>query len=250
MITYIGVVFGSLLLYHHPTGTSGARSSWTADAIAFGGLSIPITGLLVFHLGHCVSANDGETDAGGIVWFIMFAFRSDAGSALIVSSIFSLWILRIYLVRKSDELSRNILRGWTQMNMDRAIVVPSISDVRFQAVSVIFGEINKLKLSFSQVPQGIGFIKTPVIQPVVQALKRFFGWILWLIGFIKTWIIQPIVQRLKELLISWVIDLTFLVFVFFFAQEVVGVERSLKANNGLVGENIWSFGQVIAPCFI
>ena len=46
------------------------------------------------------------------------------------------------------------------------------------------------------------------------------------------------------------IDLTFLVFVFFFAQEVVGVERSLKANNGLVGENIWSFGQVIAPCFI
>jgi hypothetical protein len=46
------------------------------------------------------------------------------------------------------------------------------------------------------------------------------------------------------------IDLTFLAFVVFFAREVVGVERSLKANNGLVGENIWSFGQVIASSLI
>jgi hypothetical protein len=162
----------------------------------------------------------------------VFAIWSDAASTLVVNTIFSLWILILYGVKKDYELHREVLRRRIQRNIDLVTVVPSISDLRFQTVSVIFGEINKriepkIPLLFSRILQDIGFIKTSVIQPVVQALKRVLGWILWFIGFIKRRIIQPIVQELKELdSVLWVaieirppakhhrtaIDFTFLLF--------------------------------------
>ena len=197
----------------------------------------------------------------------MFAIWSDAASTLVLNTIFSLWILILYGVKKDYELHREVLRRRIQRNIDLVTVVPSISDLRFQTVSVIFGEINKriklkIPLPFSQILQDIGFIKRSVIQPVVQALKRLdpLAYRVHQKGDYPTYR-----SRAQRVGLAWVtieirllpakhhrtaIDFTFLAFVFFFAQGVAGVERSLKMNNDLVGENIWSFGQVIAPSVI
>jgi hypothetical protein len=167
-------------------------------------------------------------------------------------------------VKKDYEFHREVLRRRIQRNIDLVTVVPSISDVRFRTVSVILSKINKriklkIPLPFSQVLHDIGFIKRSAIQPVVQALKRLAYRIHQKADY------PTYRSRAQRVGLAWVtieirplpakhhrtaIDFTFLAFVFFFAQGVAGVGRSPKMNNGLVGENIWSFGQVIAPSVI